>query len=207
MLDKKTIFSLVIVFGMFVNLQAASFDCKKATTLVEHSICNDSTLSKLDEKLASTYKQSLKDTKDVDKLKQEQRDWIDYNRNLCDSVDCLKEEYTKQIAYLNTHLKPKDIHNISGYYKLGEASVSIESDLMFDFFNVAGAGANFCFIEQEQFKKVDNKFIWDDKENCKIVIEKIDNSSIRLSSTDCSYYCGMNVDVKDGVYKKINKKN
>ncbi|ELJ4857118.1 hypothetical protein RTU34_004277, partial [Escherichia coli] len=34
---------------------AASFDCQKASTAIEHKICDNERLSKLDEQLSSAY--------------------------------------------------------------------------------------------------------------------------------------------------------
>lgn len=39
---------------------AASFDCQKASTEIEHKICDNERLSKLDEQLSSTYSNALK---------------------------------------------------------------------------------------------------------------------------------------------------
>ena len=51
---------LVSLFGMSVtSASAASFDCKKASTNIEHAICNDPELSKLDQEIAVAFK-SLK---------------------------------------------------------------------------------------------------------------------------------------------------
>lgn len=202
MLNKKTIMGLFISFGILVNLQAASFNCKKATSLVEHAVCNDLTLSKLDEQLASIYKQSLKETKDAKELKEKQRDWILYDRDNCDSVDCLKDSYTTQIDYLKTHLKPKDIHKIAGLYKLNKASITIEPDLFFSYFNSVDTGNNFCHMDNVQLIKVGDIFSFKDEEGCTIEIKKINNDSLSLFSSNCETYCGMNVDFKDGVFKK-----
>lgn len=43
---------LLIILG---NIDAASFDCRKATSEVEKMICEDQTLSNTDEELAALY--------------------------------------------------------------------------------------------------------------------------------------------------------
>jgi uncharacterized protein len=55
--------------------QAASFDCKKATSAVETTICRNESLSKLDDEMANVYVQALVLTPDTDILKKEQRNW------------------------------------------------------------------------------------------------------------------------------------
>jgi len=75
----------------------ASFDCAKAGTAVEKLICKDETLSKLDEQLASSYKQALADASDKDAFKHQQIDWLK-TRNVCTDTTCLIESYRKRIS-------------------------------------------------------------------------------------------------------------
>lgn len=64
---------------------AASFDCQKASTEIEHKICDNERLSKLDEQLSSTYSIALKaNTGDADTLKTVQRQWINMRGKLTD---------------------------------------------------------------------------------------------------------------------------
>ncbi len=56
---------------------AASFDCQKASAEIEHKICDNERLSKLDEQLSSTYSNALKaNPGDADALKMVQRQWV-----------------------------------------------------------------------------------------------------------------------------------
>lgn len=103
--NKKFLIAYFISFMIFDTLQAASFDCTKEVTFVENMICNDSKLSKLDEDLASLYKSALKSTDDKEKLKNEQKDWLKYDRNNCEGVECLEEAYNNQIEFLKVMLK------------------------------------------------------------------------------------------------------
>ena len=51
---------------------AASFDCQKASTAIEHKICDNERLSKLDEQLSSAYSSALKgNPENADTLKME----------------------------------------------------------------------------------------------------------------------------------------
>lgn len=64
---------------------AASFDCQKASTEIEHKICDNERLSKLDEQLSSTYSNALKaNPGDADTLKTVQRQWINMRGKLTD---------------------------------------------------------------------------------------------------------------------------
>ncbi|WP_213938458.1 lysozyme inhibitor LprI family protein [Pseudomonas sp. dw_612] len=68
--------------------QATSFDCAKASTPVEHAICESPQLSRLDEQINSLYVQALDRVADKTALRQEQRDWLK-QRNTCTTTDCL----------------------------------------------------------------------------------------------------------------------
>jgi uncharacterized protein len=80
---------------------AAGFDCTKATTAIEKTICADGELSALDGKLMQAYKTSLSNSAKVDTLKVEQRTWISTVRNKCSDATCLKQAYAERIAQLD----------------------------------------------------------------------------------------------------------
>lgn len=193
--NKKFLIAYFISFLIFDTLQAASFDCTKEVTSVENMICNDSKLSKLDEDLASLYKNALKSTDDKEKLKNEQKDWLKYDRNNCEGVECLEEAYNNQIEFLKSHVKIE-----SDYYVFRDSSITIGSDLSFSIFSAREGSQNFCFIEGEKFIKENNVFMWEDK-NCEIEVKKINANEVYLISKGCDDYCGMNVSITDGQYK------
>ena len=57
-----------------------SFDCAKASAPIEHAICADVSLSKLDADLAGRYTEAL-GTGDAEALRAEQRAWADERAN------------------------------------------------------------------------------------------------------------------------------
>ena len=81
-----------------LHAQAASFDCHKAGTLVEKTICADPLLSKLDEVLAQNFRNML--TVDLGTTKQalraEQNKWL-AARNRCTDTKCLVSTYRTRI--------------------------------------------------------------------------------------------------------------
>jgi uncharacterized protein len=82
---------------LFARLsQGASFDCRKATTLIESAICSDSELSALDEALLESYKEVLQNASDDTVIKQEQEFWLKNVRDSCRTADCLKLAYRKR---------------------------------------------------------------------------------------------------------------
>lgn len=79
-----------------------SFDCNKASTLIEQSICSDNELAALDVRLSQVYG-ALKDTPEFKAtLRKEQADWIRNTRNKCVSVACLRDAYTHRVDDLES---------------------------------------------------------------------------------------------------------
>jgi len=101
---KKCIFVLMLSStGAF----AASFDCQKASTYVEHSICDISRISTLDEKLATIYKSKINqvDAPAKASIKLEQQEWLKNIRNKCKATDCIEEVYRSRIDALGGALE------------------------------------------------------------------------------------------------------
>lgn len=78
------------------------FDCKKATSAVERTICADANLAKLDSHLMTLYQQAMKQAGSSDALKAQQLAWLRQVRNPCASVACLAGAYQKRIAELQS---------------------------------------------------------------------------------------------------------
>lgn len=80
---------------------AASFDCAKAQSKVEHMICDDSELSKLDEELGSRYKAALQSQSNVSNIEGAQREWL-RQRDACVNSACIEKLYRKRIGQMNS---------------------------------------------------------------------------------------------------------
>ncbi len=83
-----------------------SFDCKKAATPVEHALCADLALSRLDRDVADLYrsKHRSSDASANDQLRQGQRDWLASARQACTGgalVPCLTKLYRDRLVALN----------------------------------------------------------------------------------------------------------
>jgi len=73
------LFIVVILFGLLsTQATAASFDCNKATTWLEKTVCSNPELSKLDEELAKAYHDALASLspEGQKETKQYQRQWL-----------------------------------------------------------------------------------------------------------------------------------
>lgn len=82
--------------------RAASFDCDRASTRVEHLVCDDEHLSELDSQLGRAYQLALRSTPPARKatIIAEESKWIDVSRNDCGDIDCLRKAYPPRIASL-----------------------------------------------------------------------------------------------------------
>jgi len=97
----KRILGLVLLgFAFALPVQAASFDCTKARTKVEHLICSNSELSELDDKLAEKYKTALQNKAQAGVVRQAQKIWLK-ERNECGTVNCMQDSYRERIKELS----------------------------------------------------------------------------------------------------------
>ncbi len=92
------------IFFIGCNAFAASFDCRKANSPIEKTICNNKILSELDSQLGHTYKKVLENKNEVltKQIRTKQKKWLKSRNNECknSSIPCLKTTYEKQIEWL-----------------------------------------------------------------------------------------------------------
>lgn len=93
------IFCLLCLLALPLSAQAASFDCGKAQRKIEHLICDNPEISKLDDELSVAYKSTLQDQVQVDSIKQTQKQWLKV-RNGCDDAACVKRAYETRLTSL-----------------------------------------------------------------------------------------------------------
>lgn len=109
---KRRIWFIAVLPACFMlplPAHAASFDCAKAATKVEHIICDNPKLSVLDDKLGKTYQDVMGKANDEQKqrLTTEQKHWLKYTRNVCAKEPCFKHAYWSRLAELETFFEPK----------------------------------------------------------------------------------------------------
>ena len=115
----KLILTSIALLTLGINLNAASFDCRKASTDIEHVICDDSVLNKLDGEMGSLYHKA----KDLPGMKHEQQRWVKHRNHLCGSGDgCLTGETEDRIAALKHALGS---HNSSASHKSAHKGGSV----------------------------------------------------------------------------------
>jgi len=83
---------------------SASFDCSKAQSSIEKTVCADGELSQLDSKLSEAYQKTLKGSSDPDAIKAAQKDWLRNQRNTCKDQACLLVAYHGRLSALEAIL-------------------------------------------------------------------------------------------------------
>jgi uncharacterized protein YecT (DUF1311 family) len=98
--------SLTAIFLAWIPyVHSASFDCAKAKTKIEKLICANPKFSQLDEKVSALYKKVLEQSPVPEDTKEQQREWVKDDRNLCKDAACLERAYTRRISDLEEDLK------------------------------------------------------------------------------------------------------
>jgi uncharacterized protein YecT (DUF1311 family) len=112
----------------FAGVQAASFNCAKASKPVEHAICNDAQLNDADTRLGHAYTQLRKQLSKAEYIfmRNAQRRWLAWRDQQCPGavVDCLLPLYEQRIESLKFRLAPEfpvsAAGRASGDYRLGK---------------------------------------------------------------------------------------
>ena len=98
--------ALVLSGILFVPVaQSVSFDCVKAQSTVEHAICDNHTLSKLDDELSDLYSKAQDIDENNELLLNEQVGWIVHDRNICKDTACLEHAYKDRINVLSQYIQ------------------------------------------------------------------------------------------------------
>lgn len=105
---KKSALAIISILGTTLlpaAAHSASFDCKKAATWVEKTVCANAELSKLDDAMANKYKRDLANIaneEDIETYKNnmiiDQKLWLNFQRNTCKDTKCLIREYKEYIG-------------------------------------------------------------------------------------------------------------
>lgn len=91
---------LALVLALFcVQSQAASFNCAKAASYAEKSICTDSVLSHLDDQLSSEYGRALDSAANRNQVRLDQQEWLRLRDN-CKTKSCLETSMSKRLNAL-----------------------------------------------------------------------------------------------------------
>ena len=95
-----------------------SFDCRKAASLSEKTICANATLSRLDFQLGRTWKKLLHDFIDSTQttlMKEDQKMWIASRTKCGEDADCIGKHYRDRLSTLNGF---DPAHQLAGVYEV-----------------------------------------------------------------------------------------
>jgi len=209
---------LFLIFGFTIRAYSASFDCGKATTLIEKAICNDSKLSDLDELLMQSYKKALANSTDSDAIKSQQKEWLKNVRNKCQDSECIKRVYEERISSLNskTNLSNPVSDNADSLWQ-GEwkrincsknegagLTITKKTSKGFNFLIDAASGANVGQIEGTASFTQKDAVYKDPGSGC-VVEFKVKDKCIEIKTTEgCSGFGGMGV-YFDGTYCNVER--
>lgn len=96
------IFPALILATLFCTSTsyAAGFDCSKAKSATEKTICSTTSLSDLDEILVLSFNKAVAGSADVKALKTAQQAWLKTRETCSSTVDCITQAYTTRISEL-----------------------------------------------------------------------------------------------------------
>jgi uncharacterized protein len=105
----RAVICAVLAGSPFLQIEAAhaaGFDCKAAKTHVEHLICDEPALSRLDDQVKALYDKIQAETAGRDgetgewrdPVAKEQTQWRTTVRDRCPDAACLKSAYVERIA-------------------------------------------------------------------------------------------------------------
>ncbi len=121
----KNYLIIVLFLGLPLSVvKAASFDCAKASTKIEHMICDNKDISRLDSQVAKLYKKGLAKSSNERLYRLQQVAWLKQERNICKDIACLYQAYTSRIDILGSNP-----HTITGTISYGYGEYGI-SDIM-----------------------------------------------------------------------------
>jgi len=96
----RALLGVTIMVASGVVVGGASFNCSKACTSVEKTICASKVLSNLDEQLAKAYESVILLSDNPDRVKSQQQEWLRNVRDQCQDETCLKGVYENRLAQL-----------------------------------------------------------------------------------------------------------
>ncbi|GEM_PF-558424 len=199
----KHLIYAVAFLSFATGAHAASFDCAKASTLVEKAICSDAKLSELDDSLMKAYKKALASSPDASGLKSQQRAWLTV-RNKCVDASCLNHAYADRLNALTGNLAsnapPPNAPRSSsptGTYKSpnGELKIQQTSEGLIKFEVFATFRTNTGEAFGDAVLKGDTAIYENRDDDCRLSFKFLPDKAIVKQDGSCSM--GLNVSASD----------
>lgn len=193
---------IAIVLFLTIPVHAASFNCEKAKTELEHTICNDTDLNAADSKLGEIYQELLKklDKAEAEHVRQLQRRWLETRQNNCDikNAACLTAQYQQRIATLkfrgSSDYGDSPAGKVAGKYEAKNMEMNVEA-----------RGTNVVSVHVEGAEPTSGKWICDFEgegtlKNGEVKLKALDDAFVtvtfhgttaKVDEGQDSLWCGM----------------
>ena len=223
-MKKLTILLMILSASLLANnsVNAASFNCEKASGEFEKTVCSDSNLSILDEQLAQTYKEARSKSGEQEQLKKTQLEWIKSTRKCASNVECIDKAYKERVSVLNSvdnqqsnstktaSLDGKYIFNGEGSKNelqvknagVGQIKFSISTEgISVDEMGSRCVGG----IDDNVAKMKGSVATFTDEDGCKLVMD-LKGDNVVVQEQNCSSYHGAQCTF-DGTYSNATTTN
>lgn len=202
---KRLLAAVALLSAMALPARAddPSFDCAKATSPVEKTICDDNHAElALRDGAMGRILDALKSQGGHDAVLGQQQGWLE-QRNACGTdADCLAKRYDERLKLLAKEAGDKLGLSGSYHYHLndtdtGDAYLVREADGTLSGLvdTVTGKDSHACDIAFEGANPIGDAFVWDDPEApegsetfCRILLRP-GNGGLRIDSDSCQSYC------------------
>lgn len=199
---KPLVLTAFIALALVPSARAATFDCTKALTHIEKTICSDKELSAMDDRLGRLYKDVLAHPSNAASVKTEQKAWLAL-RDQCANPDCLKKAYADRIAALSGTSAPPAPGDVTGTYKaeMGEVLVQQTEAGRIKFDLNAAYRANVGEVSGEVPLSGDAASYVDKELDCDLSLKFASGTLVVTQSGSC----GMGLNVSGaGTYKRVS---
>jgi uncharacterized protein len=207
---------LLSAFALTGNVAAASFDCQKAKSELEHLLCNNAELSLLDSRLGETYKTLTKmlNPSEMKQLRATQTEWLERRVMDCavSNVDCVKRLYQKRIDVLTFRASPEyktsAAGKVAGAYEasknMGLSVDALSPNTIKVSILGAGEAARWTcdFSAEGELKNGSAKL--HDLDDAEVSFRFDKNKVVVSENTDQSVYCGAGGALQ-GTYTRVTK--
>jgi len=200
-------------------LLAAGFDCKKARTTIEKTICSDSALGRADEQMNNAYKKLMKSLESVEaqNFQQEQREWLEFRNVNClaEDVPCLLAINLERAAILNFRMSPQfttaATTQISGMYAINSHMVMRIQPLSAQkvFIEIAGAEpikvSWVCNFSGSGELNKNEVVITHESDNTPITFTFVGNT-VEVKGENLEHFCGLGGNISGKYIKRSVEK-
>lgn len=181
----RGLWATVAVIGAFSTMQAwaeiakPSFDCRKASSLVERSICASPSLAESDSQLAQAFAAAASRTVDKAGLRKDQNKWRTTVRDTCRSDECIANAYGVRTRALRVSAENG---RVLTFPRTGDASLPAKTSvlsgavlygaLVFDHDPAGGFVA--LQVGDRQYRL---RYVWDVPEPIQAEIQRLEDSA------------------------------